>query len=153
MVSRRAESALRNFQFTSGVTDGETIMDEVNLLQTLGQVSASETGQIFREFLRGHVREMICEVMATEVTELCGPKHSPNQDDHYRAGSSPGRVLYEGEREDVIRRRVRLAGARWLQPGGRTDQAELLSGQSVQPRRGCGKKPAVSSSTTCEAKI
>ena len=37
-------------------------MDEVNLLQSLGQVSASETGQVFGDFLRGHVREMICEV-------------------------------------------------------------------------------------------
>jgi hypothetical protein len=35
------------------------------------------------------VREMICEVMAAEVTELCGPKHSRTGNDHYRAGSSP----------------------------------------------------------------
>ena len=88
-------------------------MDEVSLLQSLGQVSASETGQVFREFLRGHVREMICEVMAAEVTELCGPKHAPPRSDHYRAGSSPGRVLYEGEREEVVRPRVRVQVRRW----------------------------------------
>jgi len=82
-------------------------MNEVTLLQTLGQVSASETGEVFRDFLRGHVREMICEVMASEVTELCGPKHDPSPSDHYRAGSSSGRVLYEGEREEVVRPRVR----------------------------------------------
>ena len=82
-------------------------MNEVNLLESLGQVSASETGQIFRDFLRGHVREMICEVMAAEVTELCGPKHDPTSSDVYRAGSSSGRVLYEGEREEVVRPRVR----------------------------------------------
>ena len=82
-------------------------MNEANLLESLGQVSASETGQVFRDFLRGHVREMICEVMAAEVTQLCGPKHDPSPSDHYRAGSSSGRVLYEGEREDVIRPRVR----------------------------------------------
>ena len=39
---------------------------------------------MFREFLRGHVREMICDVMAAEVTELCGPKHAPSSSDHYR---------------------------------------------------------------------
>ncbi|MEO2014525.1 MAG: IS256 family transposase, partial [Fuerstiella sp.] len=39
---------LATFQFTSGATDGETIMKEVTLLQSLGQVSASETGQVFR---------------------------------------------------------------------------------------------------------
>ena len=82
-------------------------MNEVSLLESLGQVSASETGQIFRDFLRGHVREMICEVMAAEVTALCGPKHDPSSSDHYRAGSSSGRVLYEGQREEVIRPRVR----------------------------------------------
>lgn len=82
-------------------------MNEANLLESLGQVSAAETGQVFRDFLRGHVREMICEVMAAEVTQLCGPKHAPSPSDHYRAGSSPGRVLHEGEREDVVRPRVR----------------------------------------------
>ncbi len=82
-------------------------MNEVSLLESLGQVSASETGQIFRDFLRGHVREMICEVIAAEVTELCGPKHDPSSSDHYRAGSSSGRVLYEGQREEVVRPRVR----------------------------------------------
>jgi len=110
------------FQFASAVTDGETIMDKVSLLQTLGQVSASETGQIFREFLRGHVREMICEVMAAEVTQLCGPKHSPFQGDRYRAGSSPGRVLYEGEREEITRPRVRRADA-----SGSSREVELSS--------------------------
>jgi hypothetical protein len=82
-------------------------MNEANLLQSLRQVSDCETGQAFRDFLRGHVREMICEVMAAEVTQLCGPKHSPSPSDHYRAGSSAGCVLYEAERETVIRPRVR----------------------------------------------
>ncbi len=58
-------------------------MNEANLLQALGQVTASETGKIFREFLRGHVREMISEVMTVEVTELCGVKHSRSESDHH----------------------------------------------------------------------
>jgi transposase-like protein len=85
-------------------------MNEVSLLQSLGQVSASQTAEIYRDFLRGHVREMICEVMAAEVTELCGLKHSPSTSDHYRAGSCPGRVLVEGEQEEVVRPRVRRKG-------------------------------------------
>ena len=48
-------------------------MNEVSVLESLGQVSSSQTGQVLRDFLRGQVREMICEVMAAEVTELCGP--------------------------------------------------------------------------------
>lgn len=97
-------------------------MNEVSLLQSLGQVSASETGQVFREFLRGHVREMICEVMAAEVTELCGPKHSPSDSDHFRSGSSSGRVIVEGEREEVVRPRVRRKAQ-----DGTSEEVELAS--------------------------
>jgi transposase-like protein len=50
---------------------------------------------------------MISEVMAAEVNELCGPKHKPSDNNHFRAGSSSGRVLLEGEREAVVRPRVR----------------------------------------------
>ena len=80
---------------------------ESNLYQSLGQVSSEDAGQIFRDHLRGCVRQMISEVMAAEVSELCGPKHNPSDSDHFRAGSSSGRVLLEGEREAVVRPRVR----------------------------------------------
>ncbi len=82
-------------------------MTESNLFATLGQVSAAEAGVVFREHVRGCVLQMISEVMAAEVTELCGGKHSPNGDGIFRAGSSPGRVLHEGRRVDVTRPRVR----------------------------------------------
>jgi putative transposase len=82
-------------------------MDDCNIIETLGQVSSSEAGDIFRNFLRGGVRQMICEVMAEEVTELCGPKHRPNNGIYVRAGSSEGRVLVDGEREEIVRPRVR----------------------------------------------
>jgi putative transposase len=97
-------------------------MNEVSLLESLGQVSASETGQVFRDFLRGHVREMICEVMAAEVTELCGPKHHPSPSDYYRAGTATGRVLVEGEREEVARPRVRQKAS-----DGTSSEMELAS--------------------------
>ena len=76
-------------------------MDESKLLQSLGQVSSSEAGVVFRDYLRGCVRQMLSDVMAAEVTELCGAKHRPSDSDHFRSGSSPGRVLHEGQREDV----------------------------------------------------
>ena len=101
-------------------------MNEVSLLESLGQVSSSQTGQVFRDFLRGHVREMICEVMAAEVTELCGPKHHPSPSDHYRAGSAAGRVLVDGEREEVARPRVRKEC-----PDGTNCEVELASYQAA----------------------
>ena len=102
-------------------------MNEVSLLQSLGQVSASKTGQVFRDLLCGHLREMICEVMTTEVTELCGPKHAPSQSNHYRAENSPGRDLYEGEREDVVRPRVRQKS-----DDGSSQEVELTSYQAAK---------------------
>ena len=63
--------------------DGETTMDDINLIETLGQVSSSEAGSITRSFLRGGVRQMICEVMAAEVSKLCGPNITPMTADMY----------------------------------------------------------------------
>jgi len=82
-------------------------MLDANVLQSLGQVSSEEAGAIFRDFLRGSVREMISEVIAAEVEDLCGPKHSPTGGDVFRSGSSSGRVLINGQREPVTRPRVR----------------------------------------------
>ena len=87
-------------------------MGERNIFETLGQVSSSEAGDIFRNFLRGSVRQMICEVMAAEVDQLCGPKHHPNGSGFIRAGSSSGRVVIEERREELIRPRVRQQDGR-----------------------------------------
>jgi putative transposase len=87
------------------------VMDQCNLLELLGQANASETGEVFREFLQGGVRLMLAEVMAAEVSLLCGPKHQPDDDVEFqRAGSAPGSVLLEGRREAVKRPRVRRKG-------------------------------------------
>jgi putative transposase len=90
-------------------------MTDCNIFETLGQVSSREAASVFRDFLRGSVRQMICEVMASEVTELCGPKHRPNDSGYVRAGSSPGRVLVDGQREEVVRPRIRQEDANGVQ--------------------------------------
>ena len=106
-------------------------MDESNLLQSLGQVSVGEAAAIFRDHLRGCVREMICEVMAAEVTALCGPKHAPTSGDAFRSGSGAGRVIFEGQREDVVRPRVRQR-----QANGSTTEVPLASYASARdPQR------------------
>ena len=84
----------------------------------LGKVSFESAGEVLRDHLRGMVRQMITDVIAEEVTELCGPKHQPTGGDMYRAGTAPGRVIYEGRREAVVRPRVRQ---RRGQLGRRTD--------------------------------
>ena len=42
-------------------------MDKGSMLQVLGQVSAEEAGQVFREYLRGATREMLAGVMVQGV--------------------------------------------------------------------------------------
>lgn len=101
-------------------------MKESILLNELGQVSSSEAGVIFREYLRGCVRQMLSDVMAAEVTALCGAKHQPNDSDHFRAGSSPGRVLHEGQRQEVLRPRVRRR-----QADGSSEEVILCSYESA----------------------
>lgn len=65
-------------------------MDEHSVLRLLGQVSCEISGEVIREFLRGAVRKMLCEVMALEVSELCDKKHQPDGNSVFRAGSSVG---------------------------------------------------------------
>jgi len=101
-------------------------MDESKLLSELGQASSSEAGVVFRDFLRGCVRQMLSDVMAAEVTELCGAKHDPSDSDCFRAGSSPGRVLHEGQREEVLRPRVRRKRA-----DGSSSEVPLASYESA----------------------
>jgi transposase-like protein len=83
-------------------------MDQCNLIELLGQASVSEAGDAFREFLRGGVRQMIADVMSDEVAQLCGVKYHPSEEGEcQRAGNAPGSVLWEGNRDQVTRPRVR----------------------------------------------
>ena len=83
-------------------------MDKGSVLQALGQVSAEEAGEVFREYLRGAAREMLVGVMAEEVTTLCGAAYHPSEEgEFYRAGSAEGYAYVESRREDMVRPRVR----------------------------------------------
>ena len=84
-------------------------MDDCNIFDALGQVSSSEAGTIFRNFLRGSVRHLIVDVMPAKVNELSGPKHHPNDSEFVRAGSISGRVLIGARRSTDL-----AFGNRWL---------------------------------------
>jgi transposase-like protein len=101
-------------------------MSEFSLFGMLGQVSGSEAGEVFRGFVRGHVRELVCRVMAEEVDLLCGPKHQPTGGDSFRSGNSPGRIQINGKREEIIRPRVRRRRS-----GGGSQEVLLQSYQSA----------------------
>lgn len=114
-----------NFQ-TSVCADGETTMNDSNLLQALGQVSSQSASKVFHDHVRGFVRQMIGDVMAQEVTELCGAMHRPTGEGVFRNGNSPGRVIYEGHREEIVRPRVRERNE-----DGSTSEVPLTSYQAA----------------------
>ena len=103
-------------------------MNESSLFKQLGQVAASEAGEIFRNYMRGAVRRMFVDVMAAEVDEMTGPKYHPTDDRvHRRAGSADGHVLYKGHGETVKRPRVRR-----VSKDGSTKEVQLESYLAAQ---------------------
>ena len=83
-------------------------MDKGTLIAHFGQVDVQTASEIFREHLRGSVRQMLASVMAEKVAELTGEKYRPEiGSPFYRVGSVRGQVLLEGDRETVQRPRVR----------------------------------------------
>ena len=83
-------------------------MQEATLLGELSQADESETGSIFREFIRGAMLTTFVDVMLKEVEMLCGPNYHPlGGEAPYRSGTAPGVCILEGRAERVERPRVR----------------------------------------------
>jgi len=71
---------------------------------------------------------MLADVMAAEVSELCGAKYHPLEDAAcQRAGTAPGNVLWEGKREPVQRPRVRRPN-----DDGTTEEVPLQTYQAAK---------------------
>ena len=67
-----------------------------------------EATNLFNELIRGSVRQAFWQMMSDEVESLCGPSYRPDSGSEYRrAGSERGRVYLDGEKEDIVRPRVR----------------------------------------------
>ncbi len=105
-------------------------MDNSNVLEVLGQADFGSAGEIFRDYIRTATRDMIMDVMASELEQLCGPRYRPDADsDFVRAGTAEGYVYIEAEREQITRPRVRREN-----PDGTTSEAELESYTAAQDR-------------------
>ncbi|MBC8492657.1 MAG: transposase [Chloroflexi bacterium] len=102
--------------------------DQGSVLEVLGQVRAADVGRVFREYLRGVAREILCGVMAEEVSALCGPAYSPDPEAMcYRSGSAAGYAYMESRREQVSRPRVRRRTDE-----GTTEETALRSYRAAQ---------------------
>ena len=83
-------------------------MNHEKLKEAFLQGGEREAAGLFREMMKGVVRLGLLEAMNEEVEALCGPRYKPNPDsDCRRAGSEHGVAYIDGEKEAVIRPRVR----------------------------------------------
>jgi len=102
-------------------------MGKSTIIDELGQVSAADAGTVFRGWLRGEVRGLIADLLAEEVTALCGAAHHPRADsDCRRWGSAPTGVRIDGERQELKRPRVRRVGE------DRSEEFPLASYEAVR---------------------
>ena len=85
-----------------------TTMTHEKLKAAFLQGGERESAELLTEVLRASVREAFWEVMAEEVSALCGPRYAPDpESSHHRAGSETGSVYLGGEKETIRRPRVR----------------------------------------------
>lgn len=85
-------------------------MQNSEIIQQLGQVEPGEASACFDEFLRGAVRQSIINVMADEVSTLCGQAYARGAKGPYRrAGNAPSSLEVEGTRLERPRVRRRQA--------------------------------------------
>ena len=82
-------------------------MNQSTVHELLWQADADEIGRVFREQVTILTRQILLEVMAGEVTSLCGAAYRPAGRGYRRAGSAPGSVVVDGRAEPVLRPRVR----------------------------------------------
>jgi len=78
-----------------------------SLRESLISSSDKDAARLLNETLRGCVRAAFFDAMREEVDALCGPKYKPVENPYHRAGSEVGRAYLGGEKEAVIRPRVR----------------------------------------------
>ncbi len=83
-------------------------MDYQKLEEAFLQGGEKEASALFNELLRVTVRKGLLGAMQQEVESLCGPRHHPDSESScHRAGSEKGTAYLNGEKEAIIRPRVR----------------------------------------------
>lgn len=62
---------------------------------------------VFQDRIRAMVRQGILDIMAQEVTDLCGEIHRPDAGIYRRAGTEPVTIRTSSGKERIAKRRVR----------------------------------------------
>jgi transposase-like protein len=71
------------------------------------QVGIEDFKGVFQDRIRTMVRQGILDLIAQEVTDLCGESHRPNGGIYQRAGTEPVTIKTSSGKERIAKRRVR----------------------------------------------
>jgi transposase-like protein len=126
LIGRCSDIACLNKRFKSTNT-----MDQQTGMQAAAQAGIEDFSGIFRERLRGIVREGLLSMFEQEVTSLCGESYRPSESTHRRAGSEMVTIRTTSGPELISKRRVRKTS-----PDGVEREVRLKSYTEVKRRRG-----------------
>jgi len=86
---------------------------------------------VFQDRIRTMVRQGILDLIAQEVTDLCGEIHHPNGGIYQRAGTEPVTIKTSSGEEPIAKRRVRV-----MQADGTKREVVLNSYDEIRRSKG-----------------
>lgn len=86
---------------------------------------------VFQDRIRAMVRQGLLDLIAQEVTDLCGEIHRPNGGIYSRAGTEPVTIKTSSGKESIAKRRVRV-----MQEDGTKCEVVLNSYEEIRRSKG-----------------
>ena len=86
---------------------------------------------VFQDRIRAMVRQGLLDLIALEVTDLCGEIHRPNGGIYSRAGTEPVTIKTSSGKEFITKRRVRV-----MQEDGKKREVVLNSYEEIRRSKG-----------------
>lgn len=100
-------------------------------IQAPVQVGIEDFKGVFQDRIRTMVRQGILDIIAQEVTDLCGEIHHPNGGIYRRAGTEPVSIKTTSGKEHIAKRRVRA-----MQENGEECEVRLNTYEEIRRSKG-----------------
>ena len=95
------------------------------------QVGIEDFKGIFQNRIRTMVRQGILDIIAQEVTDLCGESHLPANGIYRRGGTEPVTITTSSGKEPIAKRRVRM-----MQDNGKECEVRLNTYEEIRRSKG-----------------
>lgn len=100
-------------------------------IQAPVQAGIEDFKGVFQDRIRTMVRQGILDIIAQEVTDLCGEIHRPNEGIYRRAGTEPVSIKTTSGKEHIAKRRVRA-----MQENGEECEVRLNTYEEIRRSKG-----------------